>query len=75
MNTKLLCEIRPAVCFMQFICSPAYFLHQLSIIMTADRELVDDISEEEFVGFSREELVGFQERSSASIHSDLEVEK
>ena len=27
--------------------------------MTADRELVDDISEEEFVGFSREELVGF----------------
>ena len=27
--------------------------------MTADRELVDDISEEELVGFSREELVGF----------------
>ena len=27
--------------------------------MTADRELVDDISEEEFAGFSREELVGF----------------
>ena len=35
--------------------------------MTADRELVDDISEEEFVGFSREELVGFQERSLAFI--------
>ena len=49
-------EIRPAVCLMQFIRSPAYFLRQLSIIMTADRELVDDISKEEFVGFSRDEL-------------------
>ena len=58
-NTKLPCEIRPAVCFTQFIRSPAHFLNQLSIIMTADRELVDDISEEESVGFSREELVGF----------------
>ena len=51
-------------------CSPAYFLHQLSIIMTADRELVDDISkncdEKELVEFSREEL---------GIHSDMEVEK
>ena len=51
-------------------CSPAYFLHQLSIIMTADRELVDDISknsgEKELVEFSREELF---------IHSDVEVEK
>ena len=67
MNTKLPCEIRPAVCFMQFIGSPAYFLHQLSIIMTADRELVDDISEEEFVEFSREELVGFS-REELGIH-------
>ena len=33
--------------------------------MTADRELID-ISEKEFVGFSREEL---------DIHSDMEVEK
>ena len=54
---------------MQFIRSPAYFLHQLSIIMTADRELVDDISEEELVGFSREELVhvGFS-REELGIH-------
>ena len=66
-NTKLPCEISPAVCFMQFIRSPAYFLHQLSIIMTADRELVDDISEEELVGFSREELVGFS-REELGIH-------
>ena len=35
--------------------------------MTADRELVDDISEEEFVGFSREELVGFS-RELLGIH-------
>ena len=35
--------------------------------MTADRELVDDISEEEFVGFSREELVGFS-REQLDIH-------
>ena len=56
MNTKLLREIRLVVCFMQFLRFPAYFLHQLTIIMTADRELVDDISEEEFVRFSREEL-------------------
>ena len=35
--------------------------------MTADRELVDDISEEEFVGFSREELVGFS-REELGIH-------
>ena len=53
--------------FMQFIRSPAYFLHQLSIIMSADRELVDDISEEELVGFSREELVGFS-REELGIH-------
>ena len=33
--------------------------------MTEDRELVDDISEEEFAGFSNEEL---------GIHSDVEVE-
>ena len=66
-NTKLPCEIRPAVCFMQFIRSPAYFLHQLSIIMSADRELVDDISEEELVGFSREELAGFS-REELGIH-------
>ena len=33
--------------------------------MTADRELVDDISYEEFVGFSKEEL---------GIHWDFEVE-
>ena len=33
--------------------------------MTADRELVDDISEEEFVGFLKEEL---------GIHSDVEDE-
>ena len=33
--------------------------------MTANRELVDDISEEEFVGFSKEEL---------GIHSNIEVE-
>ena len=52
--------------FIQFIPSPAYFLHQLSIIMTADRELVD-ISEEEFVGFSREELVRFS-REELGIH-------
>ena len=52
---------------MQFIRSPAYFLHQLSIILTLDRELVDDISEEEFVGFSREELVGFT-REELGIH-------
>ena len=52
---------------MQFVRSPAYFLHLLSIIMTADRELVDDISEEEFVGFSREELVGFI-REELGIH-------
>ena len=57
----------PAVCFMRFIRSPAYFLHQLSIIMTADTELVDDISEEEFVEFSREELVGFS-RGELGIH-------
>ena len=55
------------MCFIQFIRSPAYFLHQLSIIMTADRELVDDISEEELVGFSREELVGFS-REELGIH-------
>ena len=36
--------------------------------MTADRELVDDISEEEFVEFSREELVGFS-REELGIHS------
>ena len=37
--------------------------------MTADRELVDDISEEEFVGFSREELVGFsREELELGIH-------
>ena len=41
MNTKLPCEFRPTVCFMQFVCFPAYFLHQLSTIMTADRELVE----------------------------------
>ena len=35
--------------------------------MTADRELVDDISEEESVGFSREELVGFS-REELGIH-------
>ena len=35
--------------------------------MTADRELVDDISEEERVGFSREELVGFS-REELGIH-------
>ena len=35
--------------------------------MPADRELVDDISEEEFVGFSREELVGFS-REELGIH-------
>ena len=35
--------------------------------MTADRELVDDISEEELVGFSREELVGFS-REELGIH-------
>ena len=35
--------------------------------MIADRELVDDISEEEFVGFSREELVGFS-REELGIH-------
>ena len=35
--------------------------------MIADRELVDDISEEEFVGFSREELVGFT-REELGIH-------
>ena len=35
--------------------------------MTADRELVDDNSEEEFVGFSREELVGFS-REELGIH-------
>ena len=52
---------------MQSIRSPAYFLHQLSIIMTADRELVDDISEEGLVGFSREELVGFS-REELGIH-------
>ena len=33
--------------------------------MTADRELVDDISEEEFAGFLKEEL---------GIHLDVEVE-
>ena len=43
--------------------------------MTADRELVDDISEEAFVGFQEKSLWDFQERSLASIHSDLEVEK
>ena len=32
--------------------------------MTADRELVDDISEEEFAGFLKEEL---------GIHSDVEI--
>ena len=73
MNTKLPCEIRPTVCFTQFICSPADFLHLLSIIMTADRELVDDISEEEFVGFSREELIGFS-REEIGIHP-FRVEK
>ena len=35
--------------------------------MTLDRELVDDVSEEEFVGFSREELVGFT-REELGIH-------
>ena len=41
--------------------------------MIADRELVDDISEEEFVGFSREELVGFSKKE-LGIHSGVEVE-
>ena len=41
--------------------------------MTADRELVDDISEEEFVGFSREKLLGFS-KEELGIHSDVEVE-
>ena len=49
---------------------PAYFLFLISAIMAADRELVDDIFgdgvEEEFVGFSREEL---------GIHQDVAVEK
>ena len=53
----------------------SYFLHQLSIIMTADRELVDDISEEELVGFSREELVGFSRGAWHPSIRDLEVEK
>ena len=35
--------------------------------MTSDRELVDDISEEEFVGVSREDLVGFS-REELGIH-------
>ena len=35
--------------------------------MTADRELVDDISEVELVAFSREELVGFS-REELGIH-------
>ena len=35
--------------------------------MSADRELVDDISEEGLVGFSREELVGFS-REELGIH-------
>ena len=35
--------------------------------MTADTELVEDISEEEFVGFSREELAGFS-REELGIH-------
>ena len=42
--------------------------------MTADRELVDGISEEEFVGFSREELVLGFSREELGIHSDVEVE-
>ena len=54
---------------MESVCFEAYFLHQLSIIMTADGEL-DGISEtvmgRNFVGFSREEL---------GIHSDVKVEK
>ena len=60
---KLPCEFRRTVCFTQFVRFPAHFLHQLSIIMTADREPVDDISEtvmrRNFVGFSREEFVEF----------------
>ena len=35
--------------------------------MIADTELVDDISEKEFVGFSREELAGFS-REELGIH-------
>ena len=35
--------------------------------MTADRELADDISDEEFVGFSREKLVAFS-REELGIH-------
>ena len=35
--------------------------------MTVDRELVDNISEEEFIAFSREELVGFS-RDELGIH-------
>ena len=42
--------------------------------MTADRELVDGISEEEFVRFSREELVLGFSREELGIHSDVEVE-
>ena len=41
------------------------FLAPVSIIMSADRELVDDISEEELVGFSREELAGFSREELA----------
>ena len=40
--------------------------------MTADREIVDDISEEEFVGFSKEELIGFS-REELGIHPDIQT--
>ena len=40
--------------------------------MTADREIVDDISEEEFVGFPREELIGFS-REELGIHPDIQT--
>ena len=48
--------------------------------MSADRELVDDISEEELVGFSREELVGFSReelagfsREELGIHPSIRI--
>ena len=42
--------------------------------MTADRELVDDISEEAFVGFSREELAGFsKEELEVEIHNVIKL--
>ena len=40
--------------------------------MTAGRELVDDISEEEFVGFSRDKLIGFS-REELGIHPDIQT--